>query len=104
AGIVPTDRAQFIPPLVMDPFNPVKLYFGTMRLYRTVNDGVLWAPISPDVTGGTGSITSIAVSPADSNVIYVGTSDGRAGISRDGGVTFSSATGLPARTVTRIAV
>ena len=103
-GLVTTDRAQFIPPLVMDPVTPTKLYFGTFRVFRTVNDGVLWTPISADLTAGSGTITSIAISPADTNTIYVGTSDGRALISRDGAATFTAATGLPNRTVTRVVV
>ena len=44
SGIITTDRAQFIPPQVMDPVNPAKLYFGTFRLFRTVNDGIAWTP------------------------------------------------------------
>ena len=101
-GLVTSDRASFIPPLVMDPVNPSKLYFGTYRLYRTTNEGVVWAPISADLSAGTGVITTIAVSPADTNTIWVGTNDGRALVSRDGGATFTAATGLPARAVTRI--
>lgn len=101
-GLVNADRAQFIPPLVMDPVNPSKLYFGTFRLYRTANEGQLWTPITTDLTNGTGTITTIAISPVDTNTIYVGTNDGRALISRDYGATFTPATGLPARSVTRI--
>jgi hypothetical protein len=101
-GIIASDRAAFIPPLVMDPLNPAKLYFGTHRLYRTIDDGVLWAPLSPDLTAGTGTITSISVSPVDTLTIFVGTSDGRAQVSRDGGVTWALATGLPARAVTHV--
>lgn len=101
-GISSSDRAQFIPPLVMDPVNPAKLYFGTFRLYQTINEGVSWAPLGGDLSAGTGTITSISVSPADTMTIYVGTSDGRALVSRDGGVTFTAATGLPTRTVTRV--
>jgi hypothetical protein len=101
-GISTTDRAQFIPPLVMDPINATKLYFGTYRLFRTVNDGVLWTAVSGDLTNGSGTITSIAVSRADTNTIYVGTNDGRALISRDGGSIFTPATGLPQRSVTRV--
>ena len=101
-GIDLTDRAQFIPPLVMDPVNPSKLYFGTFRVYRTLNEGLLWTPITGDLTSGTGTITSIGVSPADTNTIYIGTNDGRALVSRDGGLTVLPATGLPARAVTRV--
>jgi hypothetical protein len=101
-GIDLTDRAQFIPPLVMDPVNPSKLYFGTFRLYRTVNEGLQWTPITGDLSAGTGTITSIGISPADTNTIYIGTNDGRALVSRDGGTTVVVATGLPARSVTRV--
>jgi len=103
AGITAGDRAQFIPPLILDPITPTKLYFGTHRLYRTDNEGVLWTAVSGDLTGGSGTITTIAVSPADSNTIYVGTSDGRVSVTRDYGVTFAQATGLPNRFVTRVA-
>jgi hypothetical protein len=102
AGIALTDRAQFIPPLVMDPVNPAKLYFGTFRVYQTLNEGLQWTPITGDVTSGTGTITSIAISPADTNTIYIGTNDGRALLSRDGGTTLVAATGLPQRAVTRV--
>ena len=104
-GIAATDRAQFIPPLIMDPVTPTTLYFGTMRLYRTVNDGVLWTPLSGDLTKGSGSIKSIAVAPSDPLTIYVGTSDGYVQVTRDGGVTFTlSASGLPNRAITSLAV
>jgi len=102
SGITLTDRAQFIPPLVMDPVNPAKLYFGTYRLYQTINEGVSWTALSADLSNGSGTITSISVSPADTMTVYVGTSDGRAMITRDGGVTFTAATGLPNRFVTRV--
>lgn len=104
-GIVTTDRAQFIPPLVMDPVTSTTLYFGTMRLYKTVNDGVLWTPISVDLSKGTGSIKAIAVAPSDPQTIYVGTSDGNVQVTRNGGTTWTlSASGLPNRTVTDFAV
>lgn len=104
-GIATSDRAQFIPPLVMDPVTPTTLYFGTMRLYRTINDGVLWAPISPDLTKGTGTIKAIAVAQSDPLTVYVGTSDGNVQVTRDGGTTWTLSTnGLPNRTVTDFAI
>lgn len=102
-GISTTDRAGFIPSLVMDPVNPTKLYFGTFRLYRTTDEGASWTAISGDLSAtGRGVISTIAVSPADTNTIWVGTNDGKAMVSRDGGLTFTQATGLPARSITRI--
>ena len=105
SGINVTDRAQFIPPLVMDPVTSTTLYFGTMRLYRTVNDGVQWTALSGDLSKGTGSIKAIAIARSDPQTIYVGTSDGNVQVSRDGGTTWTlSATGLPNRTVTDFAI
>jgi hypothetical protein len=105
AGIIATDRAEFIPPYVIDPVTPTTLYFGTHRLYRTTNEGTSWTPISADLTRGSGVITTIAVSKTDPNTIYVGASDGTVNVSRDHGATFSQiVSGLPNRYVTRIAI
>ncbi len=104
-GISASDRGLFIPPLVMDPVTSTTLYFGTHRLYKTINEGSSWTPISGDLSKGSGSITTIAVSKIDPRTIYVGASDGNVNVTRDGGVTFTtSVTGLPNRYVTRIAV
>jgi photosystem II stability/assembly factor-like uncharacterized protein len=76
-GIDSFDRSEFIPPLVIDP-NPAtsnRLYFGTFRVWQTMNGGASWSAISPDLTSGAASlddITSISVSPKNSNVVYVG--------------------------------
>jgi photosystem II stability/assembly factor-like uncharacterized protein len=105
AGIQAGDRAEFMPPYVMDPVTSTTLYFGTHRLYKTTNEGTLWTAISSDLTKGSGDITTIAVSKVDPRTIYVGTSDGMVNVTRDGGTTFTpSPTGLPNRYVTRIAV
>ncbi|MEO7084010.1 MAG: dockerin type I domain-containing protein [Gemmatimonadaceae bacterium] len=104
-GIIIGERVQFIPPLVMDPVTPTKLYFGTFRLYRTVDDGANWAPISTDLSRGTGTITTIAIAPSDTLTIYVGTTDANVQVSHDGGLTFTRLiAGLPSRNVTRIIV
>jgi photosystem II stability/assembly factor-like uncharacterized protein len=105
AGINAGDRASFIPPLVMDPVTPTTLYFGTQRLYKTTNEGAAWSAISPDLSKGSGSISTIAVSKSDPGTIYVGASDGNVNVTRDGGVTFTpSISGLPNRYITRIAI
>ena len=105
SGINAGDRAAFIPPLVMDPVTSTTLYFGTHRLYKTTNEGASWTPISTDLSKGSGSITTIAVSKIDPRTIYVGASDGGVNVTRDGGVTFTPSTsGLPNRHVTRIAI
>ncbi len=105
AGIATTDRVAFIAPLVMDPVTPTTLYYGTMRLYRTINDGELWAPVSLDLTKGSGTINSLAIAQSDPQTIYVGTSDGNVQVTRNGGTTWTlSTTGLPNRVVTDFAI
>jgi photosystem II stability/assembly factor-like uncharacterized protein len=103
-GFSGNDRKNFLPPLVIDPNNGQTLYYATYRLWRTLNDGLAWAPFTADLTKGTGRINAVAVSAADSRVIWVGTTDGNVQLSQDAGVTFTHVSGgLPNRTVTDIA-
>ncbi len=104
-GIAAGDRAQFIPPLVMDPVNAATLYFGTYRLYRTTDRAESWTAISPDLTGGSGTITAIAPAPTNRLAVYVGTNNGLLQLTTDGGASWAPRTsGLPNRFVQDIAV
>jgi hypothetical protein len=111
-GIATSDRADFIPPLVMDPSNSTTLYFASFRVYRTTDGAASWTVISPDLTGGSsydGVISAIAVAPADSNTVYVGTLDGRVQKTANAGsgttATWTNVSaGLPLRAVTQVAV
>ncbi len=119
-GIDATDRRRFIAPLVMDPSNSQRLYFGTYRLYQTSDGAASWAAISPDVTGGgTGTVTAIGVAPSDPNTVYTGSSnlstlrtagyDIRVFVTRNAlagsNATWTErTTGLPQRYTTQIAV
>jgi len=104
------EPALFIPPLVMDPVIPQVLYFGTSRLYRTVDNAESWGAISGDLTrsGGMSSqkgVSAIAIAPSDPQTIYVGTSDGNVQVTTNGGATWTPViSGLPNRWVTDIAV
>jgi photosystem II stability/assembly factor-like uncharacterized protein len=100
SGIALGDRAQFIPPLVMDPNHSATLYFGTYRIYRTTDRAESWGPISPDLTGGSGKISAIAPAPSNDQVLYSGANTGQVYVTSDGGSTWNSrGTGLPARYV-----
>ncbi len=111
AGIGP-DRRNWNTPVVMDPNNPQVLYYGTYRVYKTTNGAGWWFHISPDLTNGPGggnlqfgTITAIAVSDADPNVLYVGTDDGRVWMTPDGGGAWIPVDdSLPDRWVTDIAI
>ena len=104
-----SDPVQFIPPLVADPTNYQRLYFGTDRVYQS-NDGAgSWVPVSPNLAfTTTGGLTSIAVSVSDPNTVYIGSRSGAVHVTAN--VSSASRTwtrindGLPARLVSQIVV
>ena len=103
-GFTSSDRKQFLSPMVIDPTNPATLYYATYRLWRTLNEGSAWAVLTPDLSKGSGTITSVAISPVDARVIWVGTRDGNVQLSQDAGATFAIvSSALPDRAVTDIA-
>ncbi|HEU4348584.1 MAG TPA: glycosyl hydrolase [Actinoplanes sp.] len=78
------DRRNWFTPVQFDPNDPNVMYYGGNRLNRSVDNGVTWTPISPDLTGGPGqdaypfgTITTVAAAASDPNTIWVGTDDGR---------------------------
>ena len=78
-GIDWEERTNWSTPVVMDPNNRMTLYYGAERLYKTTDQAVWWDPISPDLTDGGakgnlsfGTITTIGVSPLNSQIIFVG--------------------------------
>jgi photosystem II stability/assembly factor-like uncharacterized protein len=113
-------------PIVTGSANPKNLYVGAQYLFRSTNKGQNWIKISPDLTtndkkkqeqeksgGLSADVTSaenhctiftIAESPLDENLIWVGTDDGNLQYSSDGGQTWSnvsknvSTAGIPAQT------
>ncbi|MDC7999647.1 T9SS type A sorting domain-containing protein [Aequorivita todarodis] len=109
-GISSGDRKNWDTPIAFDPNNSQILYFGANRLYKTTNAAGNWSAISPDLTDGPhtgnltfGTITTISVSQFNSQVIYVGTDDGKAWVTQDGGTTWTEiSTGIPNRWVTKI--
>src|SRR5437588_3183334 len=72
SGINQNDNVQFIPPLVIDPSNPQVRYFGTYRVWQTVNGAGTWLPASPDLSGTRATIKTIAPAPGDPNTVYTG--------------------------------
>lgn len=106
-----TPRMLFYPPFVGNGVN-ANLYFGTWRLFISTDLGGSWlAPAGfQDLTKGVNAagadvLSAIAVARSNTNVIYTGSSQGRAMVSTNGGASWSDITrGLPDRYVTSIAV
>ncbi len=109
-GIGYTDRKNWEMPVVFDPNNPDIMYCGTQKLYRSTDGADSWTAISEDLTDGEGAgnlvfhtITSIAVSPFDPNLIFVGTDDGNLHYTDNLGTSWNDISeGLPKRWVTSI--
>ncbi len=102
-----SDRTGWSTPYIISPHNSNVMYLGTYRLYKSTNEGENWTAMSGDLTNNLYNyesvITTIDISPLDSNLIYIATSDGKAWRSDDGGNTFTDITGiLPNRWITRI--
>lgn len=113
-------------PIVTGAKNKKNLYMGAQFLYRSTDQGRNWQKISPDLTtndkkkqqqdssGGLSAdntsaenhctIFSIAESPLDENIIWVGTDDGNLQYTTNGGKTWTNvaknyaAAGIPAQT------
>ncbi len=63
-----------------DPSNSQRLYIGGLQLWRTDNGAAQWAAVSAPVdqlTSTLDNIRSIAVSPADPNMVLFGVAQGR---------------------------
>jgi uncharacterized repeat protein (TIGR01451 family) len=72
-GINLQEPSAFLPPLVMDSSNPRRLYYGTNRVYQTLDGAGSWTAISPNFATGHGFFgTTIAVAPSDPSTVYLG--------------------------------
>ena len=97
-------------PLVWAPWNQHELLAGFQYLMSTVDGGAHWTKMSPDLTewphadttaygpfGNRSGVASISASTVATGTIWVSTNNGRIGVTRDNGKTWSDATvpGLP---------
>ncbi len=106
-------RFNWCVPVKLSPHDPNILYSAAQYVFRTTNEGQSWDIISPDlttadpskmmITGGPvqfedalaysyPSISSVAESPAERGVIWVGTDDGLIQVTRDDGATWTNVT------------
>jgi hypothetical protein len=96
----------------MDPVNPNILYYGSQRLYKTIDRAYSWTAISSDLSNGPyptypsfGTITTIDVAHNNTDVIYVGTDDGNIWVTQNGGTDWTQINAyIPNRWVTRVTV
>ena len=77
-GINPNDFFGILPPLATDPSSANTVYFGTTKVYQSIDAGNTWTPISNDLVSGFNfdSLNVLAVAPANPAVVYVGANIG----------------------------
>ncbi|MGD2217333.1 MAG: hypothetical protein PVJ64_11265 [Gemmatimonadales bacterium] len=106
-------RFQRVSPIEISPHDPNVIYHASQYLHRTVDEGVTWETISPDLTAFkparqmasgmplTRDITgeehystlyAVEESPLTPGLIWVGANDGPVHVTRDGGRTWSEVT------------
>jgi photosystem II stability/assembly factor-like uncharacterized protein len=114
-GINPnnTDDQPWVADIKGDWQTVATVYTGTNYLYQSTDSAYSWMRISPDITqaGGPGIawvINTIAVSPSDSNTVYVGTGNGMISVTHNAlsgaDATWTSLSGLPTRWINKILV
>ncbi len=107
-------RDPWTPVLVISPFDKKTLFLGTQYVMKTLDGGLHWDAISPDLTGSTqrpgdkkpdgpptvdnakqrgyGVVYTIAPSKLDGNLIWAGSDTGLIHLTRDGGKTWKDVT------------
>ena len=104
-------RFNWMTPIVLSPHSADILYTGSQHVLRSLDRGTTWKEISGDLTTNPkvgnvpfGTVTSLSESTLRFGLLYAGTDDGRAWVSRDGGYAWSEITkGLPMnRWITRL--
>ncbi len=106
-------RFQRVSPMEVSPHKPYAVYYGSQYVHRTLDGGVTWERISPDLTAhppegqgpsgepitrdATGeevysTLYSIRESPVQKGVIWAGSNDGPVYVTRDDGKSWSNVT------------
>ncbi len=117
----PTERFNWDAPILVSAHAPGRIYHASQRVWRSDDRGDSWRAISGDLTRALdrlqmplmgrkwgfdavwdlnamsrfGTITSLAESPLDANLIYAGTDDGLIQVTEDGGATWRKIDRLP---------
>ncbi len=107
------DRFGWTHPILFSPANPKELLVAAQYVFKSDDYGQSWKRISPDLTRNQASteipsggpvdldqsgaeiypgISALAVSPLDGNVIWAGSDDGLAHVTRDGGKSWQLVT------------
>ena len=118
----PPSRGVRTQPVIWSPKDPNVMFYATAGVWKTTNGGHSWTAISGDLTRGDkwetprnagkygsgvtptalGSVTALAPSPLDVNVLWAGTGDGLIQVTTDGGAKWTNVTPPQIKPWTRI--
>jgi len=109
----PPLRGQWLAPFILSPHDPRTIYHGMQYLFKSTDRGDTWTRISPDLTSATPAemgdipyhtLFAISESPLAAGTLYVGTDDGRAWVTRDGGAKWADVTSglVPRKWISRV--
>ena len=116
-----SERFNWDSPILISPHDPKTLFFASKRVWRSDDRGDSWTPISADLSRGIdrltqpvmgrvwsvdavwdlwamsvyGTVTSLAQSPKNAELIYAGTDDGLIQVTEDGGKSWRRVDSLP---------
>jgi len=86
-------RFNWNTPFILSSHNSSIFYCGAQFVFRSLNKGANLKQISPDLTKSKkGSITQIAESPRNAEVLYAGTDDGNVWVTKNGGLNWENIT------------
>jgi len=115
--VLTTHRFNWQAPFLISAHNPRTLYMGGQRVWKTVDRGDSWLPISEDLStrdsakirmglarsGGItvdvsnaethGTVTTLAESPLRPGILWTGTDDGNVWLTKNDGATWENLTG-----------
>jgi photosystem II stability/assembly factor-like uncharacterized protein len=114
-----SDRHNYFTPMAFDPSNPSVVYYAGDYVNKSVDGGNTWVPISNDLGNldpGTelnplyaahyGTVTTLAISAKDPNVIWAGTDNGLLWKTTTGTLPWTRITSpkLPVKWVSHVAI
>jgi hypothetical protein len=115
------DRFNWDSPILISPHDPQTLFFASQRVWRSDDRGDSWRALAGDLSRGLdrlelpmmgrvwsfdavwdlsamskyATVTSLAQSPIDADLLYAGTDDGLIQVSEDGGASWRRVDSLP---------
>jgi photosystem II stability/assembly factor-like uncharacterized protein len=93
----PAYRFNWDSPLLISPHDPKTIYYGGNHVFRSLDRGDRWEPLSPDLTRGQPgpnaynghTLTTLAESPRKAGLLWAASDDGKVHVSRDCGKSWA---------------